>query len=107
MLGMEDYALRTSVPRGYPRGAANGQIPATKTAGAHLTSPAISYRSQYSHLFAEPIFEVTGKIVIGADYFKQHLQITVVGACLILNKDYKLYLSLELLICSEVPLARV
>lgn len=83
------------------------QIPAPKMAGAHLSSFAISCGSQYSHLFAEPIFEVAGKIVIDANRFKRRLQITAGGACLILNKDYKLYLSLELLIGSEGPLARV
>lgn len=83
------------------------RVPATKTAGARLASSAIRHGSHCSPLFAELIFKVAGKIVIGADYFNRHLQITAVRACLILNKDYKLYLTLELMICSEGPWAGV
>lgn len=39
-------------------------------AGTHLSFFAISYGNRYSCLFAELIFEVAGKIVTGADYFK-------------------------------------
>lgn len=57
-------------------------------------------------LSAELRFEVGGKIVVVVDYFKQHLQIMAGVACLISNQEYKLCLSLELLISSERPLAR-
>lgn len=58
-------------------------------------------------LFAEPGFEVAGKIVIVADDFEQCLHMTAAGACLIVDRDSQLCLLLELLVCSEGPLATV